>query len=175
MNSQVDTEMAVTAWIAVGANVGERAATCEYAIALLDAHPEMAVVTRSALHEYPALTLDDAPQPAYLNGVVAVATTLTPQALLAQCLEIERQLGRTRPAQRWAPRVIDLDLLAYGDLAGRWPGLTLPHPGLHLRRFVLEPLAAIAPGWRHPVSGLTVREMLEQLQPRDRTAQLAMT
>jgi len=103
-------------------------------------------------------------QPWYVNGAVAVATRLDPTALLDALLELERVFGRVRRA-RWAARVIDLDLLSYGDRVIDEPGLTLPHPELPARRFVLRPLIDIAPDWRHPVTGLTPAEMEASLDP----------
>ena len=104
-------------------------------------------------------------QPWFINGVVRVHTALAPQALLALLHRIEMRLGRRRGI-RWAARIIDLDLLAYGDriIAGNGEnGLILPHPRLHERAFVLAPLADVAPAWRHPILGKTPGEMLAVL------------
>jgi 2-amino-4-hydroxy-6-hydroxymethyldihydropteridine diphosphokinase len=115
-------------------------------------------------------------QGAYLNAVAAGATALAPRALLEACLEVEREQGRER-RERWAARTLDLDLLFYADRVLEEPGLSLPHPRLHERRFVLEPLVEIAPELRHPVLGRTARELLarcpdtsgvERLAPRER-------
>ena len=84
-------------------------------------------------------------QPPFLNGAVALDTTLSPRELLDVLLDIERELGRVRDGERWGPRTIDLDLLVYGDEVVDEPGLRVPHPRLHERRFVLEPLAELEP------------------------------
>jgi 2-amino-4-hydroxy-6-hydroxymethyldihydropteridine diphosphokinase len=100
-----------------------------------------------------------APQPPYLNTVVEVATALPPRALLAALLAVEAGMGRRRTT-RWAPRVIDLDLLLVDGLVLDEPGLTLPHPGLASRRFALQPLVALAPDLRHPTDGRTLSALL---------------
>ena len=103
------------------------------------------------------------PQGMYLNGAVEIQTRLDPPTLLLRLQEIERVLGRPEPHERWGPRVIDLDLLAYDDKIIEEPGLTLPHPQLHERPFVLAPLAEFAPGWIHPRLKRTAKELLESL------------
>jgi 2-amino-4-hydroxy-6-hydroxymethyldihydropteridine diphosphokinase len=103
-------------------------------------------------------------QPRFLNGALALETELEPAALMRALLDVERSMGRERErAVAKGPRVIDLDLLLYGDVVMATEELTLPHPEMQERRFVLEPLAEIAPEWVHPVLRLTVREMLERV------------
>ena len=101
-------------------------------------------------------------QPRFLNAAVILETELTPVELMRALLEIERSMGRERVIAK-GPRVIDLDLLLYGETIVNTAELTLPHPEMHLRRFVLDPLLEIAPDWVHPVLGLTVQEMLARL------------
>ena len=111
------------------------------------------------------------PQPDYLNGAAVAETALAPVELLRVLKQLEREAGRTEGV-RWGPRPLDIDILAYDGVVQGWDvaqdaaaptQLILPHPGLHQRDFVLRPLAEVAPDWRHPVMGLTVREMLAAL------------
>jgi 2-amino-4-hydroxy-6-hydroxymethyldihydropteridine diphosphokinase len=125
------------AFVGIGSNLGDREATIRAAI---DALP--GVIAVSQLRETDPVGVTD--QPAFLNGAVALETELSPRELLDRLLAVERELGRER-RERWGPRTIDLDLLLYGDEAIDEAGLTVPHPRLHERRFVLEPLADIAP------------------------------
>ena len=122
---------------------------------------------RSRWYESAPVPVSD--QPWFVNGVVAVETALEPAELLGLLHGIEAAFGRVRRARNEA-RVLDLDLLAYGDLVTAGPpGPALPHPRMHERAFVLLPLAEIAPGWRHPATGKSVSELLQAL-PRDQTA-----
>ena len=141
--------MSIPAYIGLGANLGDREATIADAVRRLG---EMSCVVRvSRLRETEPVGYVD--QPRFLNGVALVETGLAPRRLLENLLEIERRLGRTRAGPRFGPRTIDLDLLLYGDEAVDEPGLTLPHPRLHERRFVLEPLAELQPGLVVPGRG----------------------
>jgi 2-amino-4-hydroxy-6-hydroxymethyldihydropteridine diphosphokinase len=146
------------AYVGVGANLGDREATIRAAI---EALPD--VVAVSALRETEPFGVTG--QPPYLNGSVALETELAPRELLDRLLAIERSLGRERrePGHvRWGPRTIDLDLLVYGDATVDEPGLTVPHPRLHERRFVLEPLAELDPGLVVPGRG-RVGDLLAEL------------
>ena len=129
---------------------------------------------------YRAAPVPPSGQPWYTNGVALVETGLDPAGLLALMLRVEASLGRRRrPGERrWAARVLDLDLLAYGDLVvgaggGGGPPPVLPHPRLHERAFVLLPWAEVAPAWRHPVTGRTVAEMIRALPPGQQVEPLA--
>ena len=145
------------AYVGLGANLGPREETLLRAVDLLAATDEVDVVAISQLRETEPVGVVD--QPPFLNGVVAIDTTLTPRALLDLLLEIERSLGRVR-SELWGPRTVDLDLLLYGDEVVDQPGLTVPHPRLHERRFVLEPLAELAPSLTVPGRG-TVADLLD--------------
>jgi 2-amino-4-hydroxy-6-hydroxymethyldihydropteridine diphosphokinase len=133
------------AYVGVGANLGDRRAAIEAAVALLEG-----VVAVSELRETDPVGVTD--QPAFLNGAVAIETALSARELLDRLLEVERKLGRER-RDRWGPRTIDLDLLVYGDETIDEPGLTVPHPRLHERRFALEPLADLDPALEVPGRG----------------------
>lgn len=150
--------------LALGANLGDRASALDEAVRRIAALPSTEVLARSTTHETPALLPpDDAtPQPDYLNAVVLVETALEPRALFDAVKRIERALGRV-PATRWAPRVIDIDLVLWGARVVDDGDLVIPHPRMHERRFVLAPLAELSPGTVHPVLRRTVTELLAAL------------
>ena len=153
----------VTAYIGVGSNLGDREATIRAAIARLGANPRIRIMSCSALVETEPV---GPPQPRYLNGAFAVETGLTPSSLLEELLRVERELGRVRdPAIRMGPRTLDLDLLLYGDLVIDEPGLSVPHPRMPERAFVLLPLAEIAPNAMNPRCGRTVASLVRDLGP----------
>ncbi len=148
-----------TAYVGLGANLGDRGATIEAALRLLGALPGTTVAAVSTLRETDPVGNVD--QPRFLNGVAALETELEPRALLDALLRIEAELGRVR-RERWGPRTIDLDLLVYGAEEIDEPGLTVPHPRLHERRFALEPLAELAPNLEVPGRG-QVPDLLARL------------
>lgn len=153
--------------IALGSNLGDCRATLERAVALIGAEIGP-VVARSTWIETPALVHPDDPvreHPNYLNGVVIAQTNLDAVDVLDGLLAIERKLGRVRDplAPPWQPRVVDLDLVLLGDLVTATEALTLPHPRMHERSFVLEPLAEVRPGWIHPTLGRRIDELLHDL------------
>jgi 2-amino-4-hydroxy-6-hydroxymethyldihydropteridine diphosphokinase len=142
------------AYVGLGANLGDREETIRAAVAEL---PD--VVAVSPLRETDPVGVTDQPQ--FLNGVAALETELAPRELLDVLLAVERRLGRER-RERWGPRTIDLDLLLYGDEVIDEDGLKIPHPRLHERRFVLEPLADLAPQLVVPGLG-GVEDLLAEL------------
>lgn len=153
-------------FVGYGANVGSPIATLEQAIPLLE-EKLGPVVARSSFYETLALTLDGKPQSNYINAVLRFSTPLSPKAILEVLLSVERQLGRDRSgAPRWAPREIDLDLLFVGSLTEQTPFLTLPHPEITSRDFVLTPLAELAPTFEHPVLHKTIAELEQSLEER---------
>ena len=140
----------IRAFVGLGANLGDREATIRSAAALIGAD------RLSTIRETDPWGLEE--QPRVLNAAAELETDLGPRLLLDRLLEVERALGRTRDGPRWGPRTIDLDLLLYGDERLDEPGLAVPHPRLHERRFALEPLAELDPALvvpgRGPVSVL---------------------
>ncbi len=139
-------------YVGLGSNLGDRAETLRAAIARLSASPRVEVQGVSSLRETdPVGPIAD--QPPFLNGVVVLETSLNPRELLDRLLEIEAEFGRTREGPPGGPRTLDLDLLLYGDERVDEPGLRVPHPRLHERSFVLEPLEEL--GWTPPGPGYT--------------------
>ncbi len=132
----------VRAYLGLGGNLGDPQAAMATALAMLDAADGIAVVRVSSLYRTPPWGLID--QPDFLNAVAEVETGLSPRRLLAACLDAELALKRVR-TERWGPRAIDLDVLIYGDLAIHEDGLTIPHPRIAERAFVLVPLLEISP------------------------------
>ncbi len=147
------------AYIGLGSNLGDRQKQLETALAAMQ-EAGLRVEKVSAFIETAPYGVTD--QPAFLNGACAVQTSLAPRELLDLLLAIEAQMGRVRN-RHWGPRVIDLDLLLYGDLLLAEPGLVVPHPDMHNRLFVLQPLAEIAPDLVHPRLHATIKELLEKL------------
>jgi 2-amino-4-hydroxy-6-hydroxymethyldihydropteridine diphosphokinase len=138
------------AYVGLGANLGRREETLREAMGILDRAPDVDVVAVSGLRE--TEPVGPIAQPMFLNGVVALETTLSARELLELLLDVERSLGRIRE-ERWGPRVVDLDLLLYGDDVVDEPGIEVPHPRLHERRFALEPLAELDPDLELPGHG----------------------
>lgn len=151
----------VRAAIALGSNLGDRQAHIKDAISGL--HPLLDDLRVSSLLDNPFVGGD---QPPVLNGAVTGITTLSARELLDALLALELRFGRTRPFER-APRTLDLDLILYGEERIDEPGLIVPHPRFRERRFVLEPLAEIAPDMRDPISGKTVAGLLLDLISRE--------
>ena len=153
-----------TAYIALGANLGDRERTLRSAIAALRQLGSVEAV--SSFYETAPVGMVE--QPDFVNAVVAFRTALSAEELMAALLRIEQQHGRDRSVSvPKGPRMLDLDLLSYGDVVMETPSLTLPHPALGERRFVLVPLTEIAPQWRHPVSEKTAATLLSELLQRD--------
>jgi 2-amino-4-hydroxy-6-hydroxymethyldihydropteridine diphosphokinase len=147
--------------IGLGSNLGDRSRALDDAVARLGRHPQVRLLSTSPWLETRAAGGPPG-QPAYLNGVVLAETSLGPEALLGVLQGIEQELGRRRH-QRWAPRMIDLDLLLYDQVVRSGPPPVLPHPRMAWRRFVLEPAAAVAGDMLHPEIGWTVRQLLDHL------------
>jgi 2-amino-4-hydroxy-6-hydroxymethyldihydropteridine diphosphokinase len=154
--------MSETAYIGFGSNVGNRVDFCDRAVTLLSLLPHSQVTGVSLLYETePVRDKVDPGEGWFLNGVVQLETDIAPQSLLSMLREIERSLGRNEE-HRDGPRTVDLDLLFYGDRVIDEPGLTVPHPRLHQRRFVLMPLSELAPLLVHPTRQRSVNQMLAE-------------
>ena len=148
-------------FIGVGSNEGDRLAHISNAITGLGAVDGVHVVQMAPIIE--TEPMGGPPQGLYLNTAVELDTVLVPRELLSALKMIEQQLGRTPASERWGPRPIDLDILLYDEVVLNEPALTIPHPRMHQRCFVLEPLAQLAPEVVHPTLRLTVSELLAQL------------
>lgn len=147
-------------YVGVGANLKDPAGQVRDALSRIAAYPGLMPIAQSSL--YRSAPLGPPGQPDYCNAVCAVDTPLSPDELLTALHVIERSMGRERPPVRWAPRLIDLDVLLYDTLCLRTDRLVLPHPELHKRNFVMVPLAEIAPELEIPGLG-SVRKLAEQM------------
>ncbi len=148
-------------FIALGSNLGDRRGNIEKALEMLRCDGMVEVVSTSSLYE--TEPVGGPAQDKFLDGAAEIMTSLTPHALLKHLKEIEVRVGRTPSAVRWGPREIDLDILLYGDSVINDSELTIPHPLLHLRMFMIEPLAQIAPDAMHPVIGKTAAAIRNEL------------
>jgi len=144
--------MTVRAYIGIGSNLEDPVAQVKDAIEELDMLPDTILAERSSLYANKPMGPQD--QPDFVNAVVGLDTLLSPQDLFARLLQIEEQAGRTRDGEKWGPRIIDLDLLLYGKKKIDTEDLTVPHPGMHERDFVIIPLAEITGNMNIPGHGL---------------------
>ena len=160
MNSAARQTGLHTAYVALGSNLGPRRQNLRRAVRLLEEHQGVRVVRVSSMLE--TEPVGGPPQGPYLNAAAELRTELAPRPLLEVLLSIEDELGRQRTV-RWGPRTLDLDLLLYENRTIEEPGLRVPHPRMHERRFVLQPLCEIAPEAVHPVLQKTARELLAGL------------
>jgi 2-amino-4-hydroxy-6-hydroxymethyldihydropteridine diphosphokinase len=158
------------AYLSLGSNVGDRTVNLDTAIARLRALGEVVAISSRYETEPVELTA----QPWFLNCAVALNTDMTPEQLLAGILNIEQQLGRRR-MQKKGPRLIDIDILLFGNTIVENAGLTIPHPAMQERRFVLEPLAEIAPDVSHPVLKQTIRDLRDALPPGQAVRKMTKT
>lgn len=147
-------------YLSLGSNLGDRFANLRLAIARLQEHFTVTAVSPV----YATEPWGDSDQPPFLNACVGAITTASPHVTLQLIKSIETEMGR-RPSRRWGPRLIDIDILFYDRVILHDPGLTIPHPRIAERVFVLAPLADIIPDFQHPESGQTVQEMLDAIGP----------
>ena len=152
------------AYLGLGSNIGDRLENLRSALSRLNNISEIRVQKVSPVYE--TLPVGGPQQPDYLNAVVEIETYLEAEKLLAVCSCIEQDMGRVRRVH-WGPRVIDIDILLFGELILNTEQLTVPHPRMHERAFVLKPLADISPDYIHPVLGLTVGEILVKIDEVD--------
>ena len=152
--------MKTVAYLSLGSNIEDREANLRAAIARLNEFGDVTAV--SGLYETEPVEVVD--QPWFINCAVALATDLSAEELLAGVLSIERSMGRERTRPK-GPRNIDIDILLFGDAVVDSPALTIPHPGLATRQFVLAPLSEIAPEAVHPITLKSVRQMRDQIEP----------
>lgn len=145
--------------LALGSNLGDRGRHLDFGRRELAR--SLAGMRCSAVYETEPREMPE--QPPFLNACCVGATTLDPEALLARCKEVERRAGRPAGGPRYGPRVLDVDVLLFGDRVIEGPGIRVPHPRLEERPFVLVPLAEVAPGWVHPVAGVTVAELARRV------------
>lgn len=159
------------AYIGIGSNLGDRSQNTSDAIRLLDDHPHIQVKALSHFYETEPLTLGGEKQNYYLNCVIKVEVGINHIQLFRVMQDVEKLLGRVRET-KWGPRAIDLDLLFFDDDILRTKTLVIPHPEMHKRRFVLEPLAEIAPNMVHPIKGTTIKNLLSNLKDNKKVSPL---
>ena len=151
-------------YLGIGSNLGNRRRNIEKSLSLLKAEKEIRIKKQSSF--YITKPVGGPKQRDFKNGVVLIETTLSAKNLLKALKVIENKLGRKKNAKKWGPRVIDLDILDYGQLVIRSNSLSVPHPLMHERLFVLIPLAQIAPRFKHPILNKTVGKLLTELESK---------
>ena len=148
-------------FLSLGANQGDRVTTCHKALEQIGKLPDTHIVARSSFYETEPAEIVD--QPLFINLVCELKTQLSAQTLLVELKQIEKNLGRKKTF-RWGPRLIDLDILLYNDCVIHHENLEIPHPRMHLRNFVLVPLAELDSALSHPISNISIAQMLSQLE-----------
>jgi len=152
-------------YLGIGSNLGNRRRNVEKSLSLLEAEKEIRIKKQSSLYE--TKPVGGPKQRDFINAVVLIETTLAVKPLLKVLKNIENELGRKKDVQRWGPRIIDLDILVYEQVILRSKLLSVPHPLMHERFFVLAPFAEIAPGFKHPLLNKTVGRLLAELKKND--------
>ena len=147
-------------YIGIGSNIGDKLSNCLKAIELIRGIPGCRIIAQSDFYRTEPVGVEG--QEWYLNGVISLSTSISARELLQSLLDIETGMGRKRKG-KWDPRIIDLDILLFGDDAINEEGLIIPHPRMHVRRFVMEPLVRLAPDLIHPVLGKSMAGLLAGL------------
>ena len=158
------------AYIGVGSNLGNRVENCRRAIEALAASEDCVLEAQSPFYETEPLYLED--QDWFVNAAALIRTSIEPEALLARLQAIEQKMGPRANSRRFGPRVLDLDILFFDDLVLQCGNLRVPHPRLHERRFVLQPLSDIAARFMHPVLGETIGSLLAGLKDGQKRVRL---
>lgn len=148
-------------YISVGANMGDKLENCRKGITAIADHHEMTLVSQA--NYYKTAPMDYKDQDWFVNTAIGITTTLMPKALLIELQAIQSTIGRKKSAIRFGPRILDLDIIFYGNQAVKSENLTIPHPRMHLRRFVLKPLCDLAPDFVHPVFDKELKTLLQEL------------
>ena len=164
--------MKYKAFVGIGSNLGVPTENCEEAICLLNTSPKIEIVDRSNLYE--SEPVGEIPQNWFVNTTVAIKTSLDPESLLEELFKIENSLGRKR-REKWGPRIIDLDILVYENYVINSATLTLPHPEMTKRRFVLLPLSEFAGDYEHPIENKTISELLKELPENPQVRKISST
>ena len=149
-----------TVYIGIGSNLGDRRGNCLEAVERIGKMPDCQMTGCSDWYLTKPVGVED--QDWFVNGVASLTTEISPQILLRRVLDIEADMGRVR-RERWGPRIIDLDILLFGQEVIQEENLKVPHPFMHLRRFVLEPLVKLVPDLTHPSLGVSMMELLGRL------------
>lgn len=148
-------------YLGLGANLGNREENIKNAISRLSSDPEILITKRSSMIE--TKPYGNINQPDFINSVIEIDTDITAENLLSKCLTVENELGRKRN-EKWDPRTIDIDILFYGKTIVNLEQLTIPHPDLHNRKFVLRSLNEICPDFIHPVLNKNIKELYKELK-----------
>jgi 2-amino-4-hydroxy-6-hydroxymethyldihydropteridine diphosphokinase len=150
-------------YISVGSNLGDKLENCRGGIASLTQSGENELVDQSSYYRTEPVDYTD--QDWFVNAAILIRTQMSPQTLLRNLKQIEQEAGRVEKTVRFGPRVLDMDILLFGDLVLDTPALTIPHPRMHRRRFVLQPICDITPHVVHPVLNRSMSELLQHLEP----------
>ncbi len=148
-------------YISVGANMGDKLENCRNGIDAVADHPEMTLVSQASF--YKTAPMDYKDQDWFVNTAIGITTTLLPKVLLTALQAIQSKIGRKKSAIRFGPRILDLDIIFYGGQTLKSESLTIPHPRMHLRRFVLQPLCDLAPDFVHPIFNKKLKRLLKEL------------